>query len=114
MSFPAPDAEPSSSPAASRQGISRQPAPQPPAADPFPTPTDAPPARPVAPQPSNPFGRPPVKLARTAGRGLPVGASHQPPVPAPLPERGAGLFFFINLAAATIAVLFTFLIYLKL
>jgi len=43
-----------------------------------------------------------------------VGASHQPPVPAPLPERGAGLFFFINLAAATIAVLFTFLIYLKL
>lgn len=86
--------------------------------DPEPTPPPLP--KPPAPEPAHmgPYSgspmKPKVKLADTSGDGIPAGASHHPPIPAPLPDRGAGLFFFINLAAAGIAVIFTFLIFLKL
>ena len=57
--------------------------------------------------------RPRVRLAETSGSGMPLGASIQTPVPAPLPERGSSIFFALNLAAAIIAVIFTIKIALK-
>jgi hypothetical protein len=49
-------------------------------------------------------------LAATAGEGLPLGVSLTPPVPAPLPERGAALFFFVGLVAALVSITFAFLL----
>lgn len=58
--------------------------------------------------------KPRVTLATTAGEGVPLGASFNPPVPAPLPERGAPTFLFVSLVAALLAVVFVFLLILQL
>jgi hypothetical protein len=58
--------------------------------------------------------KPRVRLAATAGEGVPLGASLTPPVPAALPDRGATGFFVISLVTALVAVSFTLLIAAKL
>lgn len=74
------------------------------------TPTES--ALPRAPMPGS--FTPRVRPISLPGEPAPVGASLARPVPAPLPDRGAALFFFINLVAAIIAVSFTVLLALKL
>jgi hypothetical protein len=58
--------------------------------------------------------RPRVKLAATAGESFPLGASLVRPVPTPLPERGAPVFFLISVVGAFFAVTFMLLLALKL
>jgi hypothetical protein len=58
--------------------------------------------------------KPRVRLAATAGEGVPLGASINPPVPAPLPDRGAPTFLLVTLFASLLAVIFMFLIVFQL
>ncbi len=54
-----------------------------------------------------------LKPAATTGEGRPLGASLTTPVPAPLPDRGTGVFFLLSLISAIVAVTFAVLIAFK-
>ena len=69
---------------------------------------------PVGSKTSGPLGKPRVKLLTTAGDLTPAGASFNPPTPAPLPERGAGLHLFLSVCAALTALVFLVLLAQKL
>jgi hypothetical protein len=58
--------------------------------------------------------KPRVKPASLTSEGTPAGASFTRPTPAPLPERGAGIFLFLSLIGATVAVVFLILVVYKL
>lgn len=57
--------------------------------------------------------RPRVKMLATEGDVSPAGATHTPPTPAPLPERGTGVHLFISVLAAIVAIIFLVLLISK-
>lgn len=87
---------------------------------------DKPPSapRPLAPEPASfrgattfwePGGlKPRMKPMVASPEGAPAGMSLTKPTPAPLPERGAGVFLLVNLVAAGVAFTFAVLLAFKL
>lgn len=66
-------------------------------------------------QPTNPrFLKPQLRPAETRGLGAPAGSLRATPHPAPLPRKGSGFIFTVNLIAASIALIFTIMLALKL
>jgi hypothetical protein len=72
------------------------------------------PSRPLEAAPA-PVGiiKPRLKHANTPGHRAPSGSTLAPPRPNPLPSRGSGVFLFLNLTAAVIALIFAVLLAIK-
>lgn len=58
--------------------------------------------------------KPRLKHGTVSGHRAPSGSTIATPKPAPLPSRGSGVFLFLNVTSAAIAVIFAVLLAIKL